>query len=472
MATTDPSKLHDLSGNSIPGFDDKSGTDPESANALDAAFKQAGGNPEKPTEPLADLGAPKAKDKPAPPEKPAPPIKADDEEEPAPVKELQSGSDALDEAERKLREKENPPEPKAKEKTPAEKPAAPAPEKDEFDAVELPINVKPKTVESFDKVKAVARERIAAISKEKEALAKELEATKAKVTEGLPKEVEAELKTLREFRAKLDVEADPAFTSYDKTIAENTEAIYARLLATPGITQKEIDAIKALGGPGEVDWDAPNIKLPSQVRRFLDAKLVENETAAEKKAKAISDAKNNAEQYLATRREEQTKGAELQNKAVEAEAEKLIPNFPWFKELKAKDGATDDEKKAIENHNKLIEESRKTIKLAAEDNSPVTRAILAVGYAQLLKTRVDFSDYRTKSEAEKKALADEKAALTKEVEDLKAKLDKIKRSSTTRLRDTPADDVNQTGKAKQIDINTPGGDALDQQLAAIRAKQD
>jgi len=72
---TDPSKLHDLSGNSIPGFDDKPGTDPDSANALDAAFKNVGGNPDKPDEGIAEVTEPKAKEKPAPPAKPAAPIK-------------------------------------------------------------------------------------------------------------------------------------------------------------------------------------------------------------------------------------------------------------------------------------------------------------------------------------------------------------------------------------------------------------
>lgn len=472
---TDPSKLHDLSGNSIPGNENSIQPDPESGNALDNAFKAAGGDPTKPSEPLADLSEPKVKEKPAPPEvteKPAAPVKTEDDEEKLVPKELPNASDVLDEAERKAREPKE--KPVVKDETPPESKKEPAPvaERDELDSIDLPVNAKPKTVDSFDKVKAVARERIAAVTKEREALAKEVETLKGKVVEGLPKEVEAELKALREFRAKIDVEADPAWTSYDKTVAENTESIYAKLLATPGIDQKSIDKIKELGGPQEVDWDGPNIKLPAQVRRFLDAKLVENESILEKKTKAIADAKNNAEQYLSTRREEQTKGAQLQNKAVETEIEAMLPKFSWFRDLKAKEGATDAEKAAIDEHNKLIEDSRNTFKLAAEDNSPGTRAILAVGYAQLLKTRVDFGAFRNEAAAKEATAKAEKDALTKELEEVKAKLEKVKRSSTTRLRDTPAEDVNHTNKPKQVDINTPGGEALDRQLAAIRAKQE
>lgn len=472
---TDPSKLHDLSSNSVPGSESQIAPDPDSGNALDAAFAAKGGDPAAPEKPIAEIVPTKKDDgTPAPKkEDTAPEPKKKKTETYVPQEEISPG-DALD-ALANPKEEDEAPAPKKKDETPAPKKdeqAPPAPEKDELDGVELPVNVKPNTVKSFDRVKEVARERIAAVLKEKEALVKEVETLKTKVTNGLPKEVETELKTLREFRAKLDVEADPAFTSYDKTVVDNTEAIYAKLLATPGIDQKQIDAIKALGGPSEVDWDGPGIKLPSPIRRFIDAKLVESESAVEKKNKAIADAKSNAEQYVASRREEQTKGAELANKAVETEIETMLPKFPWFKDLKAKDGATDAEKKAVADHNKLVAESRDTFKLASEDNSPATRAILAVGYAQLLKTRADFTTFREETKAKEAAHAEEKAALTKELEEVKSKLEKVKRSSTTRLRDTSAEETSPAAKSKNVDITTPGADALDKHLAAIRAAQD
>lgn len=473
---TDPTKLHDLSSNSIPGVEGQIAPDPESGSALDAAFAAKGGDPTKPEAELkvepkkTDEGTPAPKDEPAPKKK-------EKGETIVPQNEISPG-DALDALANPKTDDDDAPAPTPKKKadeTPAPKKdeqAPPAPEKDELDGVELPINVKPNTVKSFDRVKEVARERISAVLKEKEALAKEVAELKTKVTAGLPKEVETELKTLRDFRAKLDVEADPAFSTYDKTVVDNTEAIYAKLLATPGIDQKQVDAIKALGGPGEVDWDGPGIKLPAPIRRFIDAKLLENETVTEKKAKAIADAKANAEQYVASRREEQTKSAELANKAVETEIETLLPKFPWFKELKAKEGATDEEKKAVESHNALIADARGVFKDAVTDNSPAMRSILAVGYAQLLKTRVDFTDYRTKAEAKEKAFAEEKAALTKELEEVKTKLEKVKRSSTTRLRDTSAEDTAPAAKSKNVDLTTAPGDALDKHLAAIRAAQE
>lgn len=451
MANTDPTPNLET----IPGVSEVSEIDPLSVNALDAAFREIGGNPAKPEDALAvvEKVEPKVKETPAPKADEAPPAK----------KEVAS-EDAIDDAiSRAIKDEETA---KAeKEKPVVKETPAPAAEKDELDGVELPSNVKPNTVKSFDRVKEVARERIAAIAKEKEILAKEIETLKAKTSEGLPKEVEAELKSLREFRAKLDVEADPAFTSFDKTVADNTEAIYARLAATPGIEAKTVDAIKALGGPAEVDWDAPNIKLPAALRRFIDAKLVENETIADKKTKAIADAKSNADQYLATRREEQTKGTEVQNKAVETEIETLLPKFPWFKELKAKDGASDEDKTAIDNHNKLVADAKETLKDAVNDNSPTMRAILAVGYAQLLKTRADFTSFKATAAAKEKQLTTDLEAAT-------TLIAKIKKSSTTRLRETAAEEDGGGKASKQVDLATPGTDALDKHLAAIQAAKE
>lgn len=454
MPAPTPTPENTLDISTMPGFDEKERPDPSiGINALDALFTESGGNPKAPEEPLAvvEKVEPVVKETPKPKADEAPPAK----------KELAT-DDVLDDAISRAIEDEK--TEKAKKEKPVVK-ETPAPEKDELDAVELPPNVKPKTVESFTQLKDAARVRIAAVSKERDALTKEVETLRAKTVEGLPKEVEAELKSLREFRAKIDVEADPIFSSFDKTVAENTEAIYAKLAATPGIDATQIAKIKELGGPGAVDWDAPNITLPSALRRFIDTKLVENETLADKKTKALADAKTNAEQYLSTRREEQTKGAEAQNKAVETEIDALLPKFPWFKELKAKEGASAEDKTAIENHNKLVVDATATLKDAVNDNSPAMRAILAVGYAQLLKTRADYASFKVTAAAKEKQL-------TTDLEAANTLIAKIKKSSTTRLRETAAEEDGGSKTSKQVDISTPGTDALDKHRDAILAAKE
>src|SRR6185503_19619894 len=180
------------------------------------------------------------------------------------------------------------------------------------------------------------RERVAAAEQERDALKKERDELAAKLGNGIPVELESELKELRSFRSKLDVEADPEFKTFDKTIADNTESIYARLKAD-GFTDEHIAKIKALGGPSEVDWDA--VKMDGRLKRFVDAKIIENENTLEKKNKAIAEAK-------------------------------------------AKDGATAAEKSAVESHNKLVKESNEFLAQAVADNSPELRSLLAVGYVQ------------------------------------------------------------------------------------------
>lgn len=442
MPTPAPESTLDLA--KMPSYDEISKPDPAAAvNALDALFTESGGDPKKPEEPL---GEPKEKAEPKAKEEPK------EKAEPKTPKEIKPSI---------IEEDTKPPdeEPKLPK---AEVPKPVVVEKDEFDAVELPPNAKPKTGDSFTQLKTLARERVAAISKEKEVLAKQVEELTAKTSAGLPKEVETELKTLREFRSKMDVEASPEFLTFDKIIAENTESIYAKLKAA-GVGEEQLAKIKELGGPSEVDWDGPGVKLSSTLRRFLDSKLVENETLAEKKTKAIADAKANSESFLASRREASTESVKVQNSAVEKEIDLLLPKFPWLKELKPKDGASKEDIAAIAAHNAMVVDANTTLKDAVTDNSPAMRAILAVGYAQLLKTRQDFASHKAVSDATEKRL-------TAELEEAKTLLAKIKKSSTTRLRDTPAEE--DTGKSKGVDLSTPGTDALDKHLAAIQAQKD
>lgn len=432
-APTPPAEI-----SSLPGSLENFATDPESQSALDQAFKAVGGNPSSPEEPLEDLSKDEA------------PITEKSTDEIPPV------IDAPKKKEKTIKEVviSDDVEPPKDEK--------PLPQKDEFDAFEI-SGVKPKASEAFSKVKELARERVAALSKERDELNEKVKELSAKAEAGLPKEVEEELKTLRSFRASMDVEADPAFSSFDKTIAENLEAIYAKLKAS-GVPDDQIAKIKELGGPAEVDWGAPGVTLSTTLRRYLDSKLVENETLAEKKQAALKSAKASALQYVTTKQEESTKNAEARNKAVTDEITALLPKFTWFRELKPKDGATEDEKASIEAHNELISNAKKTFEDAASDDSPAMRAILALGHAQLMKTKADYAALKASSTAIQ-------AKLTSELSEANKLIEKIKKNSTSRLRDIPSDDE-ATSKPKTVDLNTHSGDALDQYLKAIQSEKE
>ena len=383
----------------IPGFDAQPSIDPDSANELDKLLKAKENPPADPSEKKTDDPSEKKTDD--PPEK-----KTDDPSE---------------------KKTDDPPEKKT------DDPPAPAPAaKDDFDSVQLPPYSKPKTGEAFETVKKLARDKISTLETERDVLKRERDELTAKLGNGLPAEIETELKELRAFRNKLDVEADPEFKTFDKSITDNIESIYSRL-KTDGFTDKHVEEIKKLGGPSEVDWESISGKMSSAVKRFIDAKLVENENLADKKNRAIEEAKKNAEEYLRAKQEAQTGQVTQHNKQVELKVKELVPQLGWLEERKSKDGATEVEKGVVAAHNKLVKESNEFLTQAVSDNSPELRSLLAVGYVQLLKARSDIERLKADKEGQIKTLEGK----LKEATEL---LDKVKKSSTARLQPGPTPD--------------------------------
>jgi len=334
-------------------------------------------------------------------------------------------------------------------------PAAPDP----FDAP-APAKLSPKASEAFENVKRLAKEKLAALQTERDELDKKYKELSEKSGRLDPK-VEEELKELREFRRKLDVEADPEFQKYDVESTAQADSIYGKLLGV-GVAQATVDKIKAMGGIFKVQWDPILEKIPSQARRFIEVKLTQLEDLKEKKAAAITAAKKNSEEFLQKR----AQSTEISKKEFRDHASKtldtMIPKLDWFVEKKPTDKSTDAEKASIVEHNKLLTDTKEAVKEAMEDDSPEMRAFLAVGLAQLMKLRVDYSSSLAshKSEVEK---------LTAELAAAKGLLEKVKRGSTNRLRDTTA--TTNAPNAVGQTINEKPADALDRLRAEVEAKQ-
>jgi hypothetical protein len=192
------------------------------------------------------------------------------------------------------------------------------------------------------------------------------------------------------------------------------------------VPQLGFNYLGRFAAPAEVDWDSIANKMSPSVKRFIDAKLVENETIADKKTRAIEEAKKNADEYLRTKQAAQTDVVAQHNKQVELKVKELVPQLGWLEERKAKDGATAAEKAAVEAHNKLVAESNEFLKQATTDGSPELRSLLAVGYVQLLKARVDIARITAEStEKIKKLEAD--------LKEVNTKYEKVKGASTARL---------------------------------------
>lgn len=99
------------------------------------------------------------------------------------------------------------------------------------DSPKLPPGASPKSSEAFSSIKLKAAQEISAREAEIEKLKKQIEDAKKPSTEALEKE--KELEELRSWRAKVDVDFDPKFKDFDKSIEQQREFIYAQLSKSP-----------------------------------------------------------------------------------------------------------------------------------------------------------------------------------------------------------------------------------------------
>jgi len=339
-------------------------------------------------------------------------------------------------------------------------PGAPnAPATDAFADVQAP-QLKGKSAEAFENIKRLANEKLLTLQTERDTFEKQIKELNEKVGRLDPK-VEAELKDLREFRRKLDVEADPEFKKFDDESNAQTESIYGKLLSV-GVPDHTIEKIKSMGGVFKVQWDPILEKLPSAAKRFIEVKLTQLEDLKEKKTAAITTAKKNSEEFLTQRAQAGEVAKKEYREKAATTLDSMLPKLDWFVEKKATDKSTEAEKASITEHNKLLTETKEAIKEAIDDDSPEMRAFLAVGLAQLMKLRADYSSATAAHKFEVEKLKAELAAAN-------TLLEKVKKGSTNRLRDSAA--VTSIAAAGAGSINEKPADALDRARAEVEARR-
>lgn len=362
----------------------------------------------------------------------------------------------------------------AEEKTAADKAAADAREADlkkadEFfkDSPALPPNASPKSSEAFSHVKIKAAQEISTREAKIAELDKQLKEAQEKLKNPVPPETEAELKELREWRAKLDVDADPKFKEFDKTISSSQDFIYAQLRKSPKVSDKTIDEIKKHGGPENVNMTKlfESIQDPT-MQRIVEAKIADIEMAKFNKEEAIKTAKANIGQYVSERQKASTNAATAHNNATAKKLEEFhSKGLPWLVEKPADPKADEAGKKAIEDHNKFVKETKESMAEALMDDSAEMRALMIAGMAQLLHVRRERDSL--------KAHLDSKVpALEKTVKELESKLARFKESSVSRLRETGAPADGKLPKPKEdADIFKPASQALDDIAKQIREEK-
>lgn len=387
----------------------------------------------------------------------------DTETPPAPVKELTDAEKAAAEEAAKLAT--------AAAAETAEKAAEETRRKEELqkqsetlfkDSPALPPNASPKSAEAFAAVKQRAAEQVSELTRQKSDLEKQVAELTAKANAPVPKEITDELESLRDFRAKLDVETDPKWKEFDAKVGESNEFIYAQLKKTPGITDATIADIKKLGGPAYVNMEKilAFVKDPTS-KRLIEAKLSDIEMTDFQKNQAIEKAKADVKKYQEQRSKEWEEGAVAHNSNTKKALDGLTAKVPWLNKV-AVDPKLDDAKKAAaEAHNTYADNMRKQLEAAAADDSAEMRALLLVGmvnsfrYEEALKAEVEAHA------AAKKELGGIQVAHKKEMDALNETVNRLKATNKSRLRDSSAPPGGGTPAPVVASPNETAGSALD-----------
>jgi hypothetical protein len=372
---------------------------------------------------------------------------------PAPTPEELAAKEAADAA---AKAAATPPAPTPEEIAAKAAAEAAAPPPDNLDSFELPAHAKPKSAEAFGRLKQAARELTTALQKQLETerqaktkLLADLEEAR-KAVPPVPPETAKELEDLRKFRLSKDVESDPEFAKFDATLQANVGVIYKKLEASGVCSAEHIAKIKELGGPDAIDWEPIMAKLALPTRRFIEATLVDNERLREQKSQALEAAQANAEGYTKQR-------TERDQQELSGAANKFLKDLTWTQDQEIPASATAEEKASLEQANQAARGARATLQQFMSDRSPSRFAELAVGTLIAHRLRSELVATQAKLAEATKGSAAQLAALTKERDQFKADLDKIKRAQLPRNR---SDGVTPP-KPPQNAMDVSGAEALD-----------
>ncbi len=361
------------------------------AAALDDLLKAAGGDPSKPDEPLKQ--------------------KEDGEDgEETEAEKTQRLADEKAAADKKKLEDDAGKPPVDDKTKKIDPPATPPPTEpdDEYSKIKLPPHSKPAVTEAFDNVKKRAREEAARLLAENEDLKKKIPAPGSAVTPELQKEID----DLKAFRAAHDYQNTPEFIAAHVTpLQANNESILAKLKAA-GYTDEHIAKIKEIG-LDKLDWTPVLEKLPPITKRAIEAKLLENETLAEKRAAAVAAAQKAPQEFTAKQQQAAESAKKAADAEVVAEIDAVTGKVEWAQPKTIPADATAAQRTEIENFNKFVKEQndRKAVMLA--DDSPKMRGTMIA--ASLLA-------YQFMAQS---------AGWQKRAEEAEAELARIKKSSST-----------------------------------------
>jgi hypothetical protein len=261
---------------------------------------------------------------------------------------------------------------------------------------------------------------------------------------------EKELEDLRQWRAKMDIDFDPKFKTFDKTINEAHEFIYSQLRKNPAVDEATIKQIQQYGGPDKCNLSAlfEAMKDPT-LQRIVEAQIADVAKTRYQKEQAVTAAKANVGEYLKEREKAVVEAIGGHQKATTAELQQFTGALPWFAEKAPAATADEAARKEIAEHNQFVTETRAQMQAALQDDSPRMRATLITGVLQLFNLQREHAKLKTDHEA-----------LVKSNTELSSKWEKVKASGRSRLPESSASTNAPAPKPKQ-DLNVRSQDALD-----------
>jgi hypothetical protein len=318
------------------------------------------------------------------------------------------------------------------------------------DVPQLPQNSAPKAAEAWNALKERAAKEIL----DREAKIAELTRQNTELTTRVSTpttqqlEAEKQMKELSEWRAKLDLKFDPRFTGFDKQVSDIHDFVYAQLRKRADVVgENVIDEIKKFGGPENCNLEALFTKLKDPVlQRIVESKMSDALMLSHNKEQAMKDTEANMAEYMRQRQEFFTNAQTSHTAATRQNLDPMLHGLDWFKNPKEADKPA-------------LEKLKGELASALQDDSPQMRAILLTGYANMCHLQ----DV-TKSQAAE--LTTVKAQLA-EAQDL---LNRVKGSSTSRLRESGASpNAQPAAPPKQNEFTTRPADALDALAAQVMA---
>jgi hypothetical protein len=269
----------------------------------------------------------------------------------------------------------------------------------------------------------------------------------ARLKNPIPEDTQKELESLRQFRAKLDVEADPNFhIQFDGKIEQSQQFVYSQLSAA-GFSQEAVDQIKSIGLE-RVDWEPLLEKMSPQTQRLVQARLDDIAVTKFDKERKLEEAKTNISEYIKVQRDNYSKRGQQHQEETEAQLQEFMAKLEFLQDPEPlKTTATKEERavfSANETHRKNIIDS---LAEAKRDDSPYMRALLIAGMGQLLNLKPRFEQLVEYSKAQD-------AKLTKAL----GWIDKVKAAGKPRSKEGSAEP---TPPKPGVDYTQTAGDSLD-----------